>query len=368
MLVTSSQLRDDFVRRMNVNPPPDAALPAQFDRLHYSLTRLTALSLPRHTVDTTPQAYFSRTFTVDEIDAAKAHIRKNCLGSASGLDDVSYERVLDIPSDKLRHYFQQCIDDGAAPTELDYRGPRGGKEASQGPRKPGELPCYWTGELSPQGDPHSPYRAAAPCLGGRDWPPPGQPEWFPCRDSDVQQCIRPPRPHPEGSQPREASLDGLPGSRERLSLCQSGLALGQTSPMGSVGSTPRLATVAIWSPGIRRESSGRNDRELRCIGRGDPASPILWILFLSDLALDELPDDITLAVRVVNHLEFGDDSAMMTSSVPAIVSKNTQFRRYCGRSFVEIGDKKWHAAVFGALPKVFPSLFTSTAHDVLKEP
>ncbi|RDX44988.1 hypothetical protein OH76DRAFT_1305487, partial [Lentinus brumalis] len=119
---------------------------------------------------------------------------------------------------------------------------------------------------------------------------------------------------------------------------------------------------------------------------GDPASPILWILFLSDLNLDELPDDLTLAGRVVNHLEFADDSAIMTSSVQALVPKNLQFRRYCAGSFVEIGDPKSQAAVFGALPNEFPSLsvsetpiafvptitlvgvtFTSTAHNVLKD-
>ncbi|RDX40928.1 hypothetical protein OH76DRAFT_1302111, partial [Lentinus brumalis] len=119
---------------------------------------------------------------------------------------------------------------------------------------------------------------------------------------------------------------------------------------------------------------------------GDPASPILWILFLSDLVLDELPEDLTLAGRVVNHLEFADDSAIMTTSAQALIPKNLQFRQYCAGSFVEIGDPKSQAAVFGALPNEFPSLsvsdtpiafvptitlvgvtFSSTAHDVLKE-
>ncbi|KAI0712862.1 hypothetical protein C8T65DRAFT_532643, partial [Cerioporus squamosus] len=119
---------------------------------------------------------------------------------------------------------------------------------------------------------------------------------------------------------------------------------------------------------------------------GDPASPILWILFLSDLELAVHPDDVLLDGVPINHLEFADDAAIMTSSTIALAPKTGQIRRYCGGSFVEVGNPKTYGLAFGPLPAEFPGIslstspvafvptvtyvgvtFSSTTYDVLKE-
>ncbi|KAI0689193.1 hypothetical protein C8T65DRAFT_588893 [Cerioporus squamosus] len=85
-----------------------AILPPQFDPLHIATLRLQAAALPRPAPDSTPEGFFSRPFSTEEIDAVKAHVRKNCLGSARGLDRLSYDELLTVPSEDLRDLFQLC--------------------------------------------------------------------------------------------------------------------------------------------------------------------------------------------------------------------------------------------------------------------
>ncbi|KAI1795322.1 hypothetical protein LXA43DRAFT_854706, partial [Ganoderma leucocontextum] len=69
--VTAGQLHASFVTRMN----PPTQLPADFDHLQHMLHKLYAAALPQHTEDTTDGRFFSRPFTLDEVDAVKMHIR-----------------------------------------------------------------------------------------------------------------------------------------------------------------------------------------------------------------------------------------------------------------------------------------------------
>lgn len=110
-LVSAVQLYDSFHRRMN---PPAALLPT-FDDLRYSLNHLWAMAMPGHTYDSTPQQYFSLPFSVDEVDAVKAHVHGKGASSACGLDEVGYDEVLDIPSQQLCELFQHCIDGYSVP-------------------------------------------------------------------------------------------------------------------------------------------------------------------------------------------------------------------------------------------------------------
>lgn len=111
--VTVTQLRDSFETRMN----PPQALPPEFNPLRHALNRLTAQSLPRQTLDTTKEGFFSRPFSTDEIEVVKTHIRRHCKGSATGPDglDVDYSAVLSVSFNVLRTLFQRCIDEGTAP-------------------------------------------------------------------------------------------------------------------------------------------------------------------------------------------------------------------------------------------------------------
>ncbi|KAI0348897.1 hypothetical protein OH77DRAFT_1375933, partial [Trametes cingulata] len=93
-----------------MNPPTE--LPPQFNPLAHAANRVHASSTPASTEDTTAGQHFSRPFSIDEIDAVKDHIRRNCKGAARGLDGIGYDDVLAIPSQQLLDLFQACITEG----------------------------------------------------------------------------------------------------------------------------------------------------------------------------------------------------------------------------------------------------------------
>ncbi|KAI0367105.1 hypothetical protein BV20DRAFT_1045787 [Pilatotrama ljubarskyi] len=89
---------------------------------------------------------------------------------------------------------------------------------------------------------------------------------------------------------------------------------------------------------------------------GDPASPMLWILFLSDFALPHHPDDLLLSGRVVSHLELADDMALICLSAPGMQNKLDYFGHYCATSFLLVNVPKSLACVHGPLPSPLPLL------------
>ncbi|KAI0653084.1 hypothetical protein C8Q70DRAFT_1059635 [Cubamyces menziesii] len=118
---------------------------------------------------------------------------------------------------------------------------------------------------------------------------------------------------------------------------------------------------------------------------GDPASPMLWLLFISDFELDPHPDDVFLAGRRVSHLEQADDMALLCFSAPGMQRKLEQFERYCSVTFVHINVPKSAASIHGPLPDELPTLtlcnaplhfvptatyvgmtFTSTERDIFR--
>ncbi|KAI0348977.1 hypothetical protein OH77DRAFT_1594477 [Trametes cingulata] len=116
---------------------------------------------------------------------------------------------------------------------------------------------------------------------------------------------------------------------------------------------------------------------------GDPASPTLWILYISDFALRPHPDDVFLAQRRVSHFELADDMAMISLSHWGMQSKLQQFEDYCSVNFLLANVLKTLASVHGPLPLTLPALLlygtplryvetatlvgitlTSSAHDI----
>ncbi|KAI0325398.1 hypothetical protein GY45DRAFT_1348903 [Cubamyces sp. BRFM 1775] len=89
---------------------------------------------------------------------------------------------------------------------------------------------------------------------------------------------------------------------------------------------------------------------------GDPASPMLWLLFISDFDLDDHVDDVFLAGRRVSHLEQADDMALMSYSATGMQNKLDQFERYCAVTFVHINVPKSAASIHGPLPTHLPRL------------
>ena len=80
---------------------------------------------------------------------------------------------------------------------------------------------------------------------------------------------------------------------------------------------------------------------------GDPASPILWILYISDFVLETNSDeDLDLAGIVVNHQWLADDAMLVSTATPAMQAILMQFDTYCADNSLTISVPKTHAAIF----------------------
>jgi hypothetical protein len=109
--VTPAQLHESFKARLN---PPDT-VPDHFDAdLHEIMTGL-ADTIPLRTQDRTPQGFFSRRITVEDIAEVKKKLRKKSFRSAHGIDAVSYSKILTIPNEVLVELFHTCLDKCDAP-------------------------------------------------------------------------------------------------------------------------------------------------------------------------------------------------------------------------------------------------------------
>ncbi|KAI0349092.1 hypothetical protein OH77DRAFT_1383708, partial [Trametes cingulata] len=97
-------------------------------------------------------------------------------------------------------------------------------------------------------------------------------------------------------------------------------------------------------------------RALAGILIGDPASPMLWNLFLAGFELPPHPDDLFIHGVRVAHLELADDIAFICLSAPGMQQKLLHFESYCGSSFLHVNIPKTLGAVFGPLPDPLPVL------------
>ncbi|KAF8205685.1 hypothetical protein K438DRAFT_1446689, partial [Mycena galopus ATCC 62051] len=86
---------------------PSAILPPQFDSAQHKINKVLATLLPEKTEDTTPEAFFTRPWTEDDIGRLKDHIRKHSLESATGDDKALYMDLLQIPNEDLAYLGNQ---------------------------------------------------------------------------------------------------------------------------------------------------------------------------------------------------------------------------------------------------------------------
>jgi hypothetical protein len=94
-LVSLSQMLSTMRTRMN----PPLRLPPSFDGLAREEARAYCDSIPPFTADDTPQSFFSRLFTTDDIQLAKLKIRNR--RTTPGLDHWTYRMILTVPDEDL---------------------------------------------------------------------------------------------------------------------------------------------------------------------------------------------------------------------------------------------------------------------------
>jgi hypothetical protein len=67
--------------------------PSSFNPVEWELNQTSANAIPPRTIDRTEGLYFSRSFSLEEIEQVKIHIKKPSSKSAKGNDNVSYTEI-----------------------------------------------------------------------------------------------------------------------------------------------------------------------------------------------------------------------------------------------------------------------------------
>ena len=109
--VSADDLMSVFRSRMN----PITPTPKTFDAGSLKMNNALALTIPERSEDNTEKKYFSRKFSVDEVEAAKIHL-KGRLSSARGLDLITYRDLIEADTEKLCNFLNKCLDELDAPS------------------------------------------------------------------------------------------------------------------------------------------------------------------------------------------------------------------------------------------------------------
>ena len=364
-LVTAQALRAVFERRMN----PPAVLPSSFDHLQHALTRLQLSAMPAQTQDQTQGAYFSCPFTVEDVEAVKQHIRNTARSSCPGLDNIAYDTVLAVPSDRLRDLFQQCITDHSIPQTwltaavAAVKKPRKNASDPESYRTIGLESCLlktltllidrrlrdWAEHTGLIPDAQSGFRRHHRAINSV----------FILRTL-IDKARKMHRP----LYVVYLDLSNAYPSVDQPSLWTKLAGMGAQGPL--IDWLRLLYSSLAYVVRFNGETT-ECFNALAGILTGDPASPILWVLFLADLRVHPHPDDVILDGVPVSLLLVADDILLASTSPHGMQAKLHDIERYCAMNFLTVNVIKTIACFFGQLPHTLPTLTLSGQRLQFKE-
>ncbi|TFY78660.1 hypothetical protein EWM64_g5349, partial [Hericium alpestre] len=337
LLVPLDALHDVFVGRMN--PAPD--VPPQWNADAYARMCQLCRALPptTHVAEDAASRHLHRPFSEDDIAAGKHHLRKHDADSAAGFDRSAYSDLLAIPNDVLRDLCQACI-------------------------AKGDVPCEWLLTY-----------IVAILKHGR---PARNPESY--RIIGLESCFL-------------KFLTLLNGFRWGYRMnnnvfilcCAIDAARRQRCLLYTVfvdltNAFPSTDHPALWLKLFCHAAGGplfdfmhalyARMQYVVCadgsfsapftsghgILAGDSASPMFWLLFMSDLLLPDNPADISLDGVSMSHLEQADDIVLFSTCPMALQRKLDALARWCGLNFLVINLCKSIGMLFGRLPSQLPML------------
>ncbi|KAF7337608.1 RNA-directed DNA polymerase from mobile element jockey [Mycena sanguinolenta] len=340
--VSLDQLHDFFKARLN----PPAVIPAHFDaELHKTLALMSA-TIPACTIDSTPEGFFSRQVTDEDIVRLKNRLREKGTRSAYGIDLIIYSRIMKIPNDALRDLIHTYEDLRSAPQQW--------------------LVTILIGVLKAGkavDDPES-YRLIGLecCL-------------LKCMTLLFDDGLRD-AAYPNGFQPKRRTDDNSFILRCAIDRAR---AEGKTLYVFFADMTNAFPTIDIatlwnllytagvggpWFDWIRMVHARmsyvvRSDgaysaafRSLIGLLTGDTASPGFWNVYAADLKLPVHDSDVRLNDSPVNQLEQADDEAMFSTEAWTLQAKMDYFYNWSCRKFMFISPSKSEGMIFGPLPAV----------------
>lgn len=80
-----------------------------FDALRMELAQLRDNEIPPMTRDPSEGRCFSRPVTAEDVEQLKSGLREKSPRSAVGIDDISYQAIISIPTERLVELFNTCV-------------------------------------------------------------------------------------------------------------------------------------------------------------------------------------------------------------------------------------------------------------------
>ena len=341
------QLYNDFQERLN----PSTHFPSTVDGAVRELREVLSGSIPLATLDHTPQGFFSRSFCLDEIEGAKRHLAQRHTKGSPGVDSVSYQTVLDIPSDILLQLFNSCISSLDAPqswlTTVLVGVLKLGKPATspESYRLVGLECCLlkvmtllidrrlraWAEENKVLPDSQNGFR-----------------EGYRTHNNSFVLRTAVEKARSEGKVLYVAFVDlknAFP-STHLPTLWSKLFCRGVSGPLFDW-----LRMLYARMGYVMRDRSSLTAPFKSIIGvlTGDTASPILWNIYFSDLVAD-LPDnamDIVLHHHQISHVEQADDVALFSTTLSGLQLKLDGFLNWCETNSMSISASKSKWMVLG---------------------
>ncbi|KAF7374452.1 Reverse transcriptase domain-containing protein [Mycena sanguinolenta] len=352
--VSPEQLYESFKARLN---PPEH-IPDHFDADLHEIMEGLANTIPSRTLDRTPQRFFSRRITIEDIISVKRKLRVKSFRSAKGVDEVSYSKIPTIPNSVLVELFQRCIDDCDAPQKW--------------------LVTILVGLLMQGRDVHDPesYRIVGLecCLlkiltllfDQR------LQEWADANDAipNTQNGFRPGHRTDDNCFILACAIARARAEGKTLYVF-----FGDLTNAFPYTDVPRLwvdmyaANVSgpffdwmrmVYARMVYAVKYGDENcipfRSIIGWMTGDSASPGLWNIFFADFRVREHQSDIRLHGHPVSQAEQADDVMIVSTDFPDFQEKITEFWTYGGRKHVFISTPKSKWMIYGPLPRVIPVL------------
>ncbi|KAF5374013.1 hypothetical protein D9615_009920 [Tricholomella constricta] len=300
--VSASDLKSVFEARLN----PPLTLPKTFDQPQHKINRILASLLPTETLDRTPEGFFSNAWTEDDMGWVKDHLKNHSITSAPGEDNVNYATVLTIPNEDLAHLCNECIRLKDAPST-----------------------------------------------------------WF---KSVIVGVLKKDKPASDPDSYRAIALENALGSWENAKANKEPLFVAAVDATNAFPSTDhpslwlKLTRMGMGGPLFDwlRMIYGKMEYYVRhgaeesplfkaLIGllTGDPASPVLWNLYMSDLTMPPDIDDVLLADIPISLMAHADDILIISRTANGLARKLMILEKWCSRNFIVINLIKTVILLFG---------------------
>lgn len=343
--VSLDDLAADFEKHMNY----PALLPLAFDAHQLAYNKTLADLLPLHGMDTTPTLCLSQPISMSDMEWSRHHIVTYTIKSVGGWDAFPYIACLKLSNEVVMFMFNECDKTGTIPSlwlcSLLAAILKHGK--------PGTLPesyrsvamkcalLKWKMLIADRR-----FREAAEVRGLISQSQNGFREGFRTNNNPfIMQCLI--EKADSMGKPLFVGLIDLKNAfpaTDRPTLWVKLQGMGISGPL--VDWVKMLYERLTYHVRQGQELSDEFKSFLEILA-GDPASPHLWNLFLSDFRLDWHPDDVTLNGIPVPKCEHADDVMINSSSPAGFQAKLTEMAGYCSCNGCEISATKSVFLLFG---------------------